>query len=308
MIPGRMLHRLAAVVCSAKSLTHVVEPAIADLQREQRLVAFIASYFAVLRVIGLCALDVSLTTNDDRRAVMRTLLWAFGLTIALTMLLILPPLSIHPELKEWGGPALLVPQALPLAIPVGLAFAIAFGLSKRVSMSLVKGVLAGAAVASLISFVTFAWLIPAANQTFRELTVAALQARGYESPVNLQKGLSEMTLSELRTEISAAASQGELRRARTFSRAFHFRFSLGTAALALAACLLAVPIDRRILRGLLACAACFVYWALIFVGEFAARLGYLWPIAGAWLPNVVLAAVAMLFLSLRSSRLPEAVR
>ena len=297
-----MLHRLAALVCRAKSLERIVEPAIADLQREQRFLAVITSYFAVLRVIVICALDVSMTTNDDLRALMRTLMWAFALTIATTMLLVLPPLSIHPELKDWGGTALLVPQALPLAIPVGLAFGIAFGLSARLSMSLVKVILAVAAVASLLSFATFAWLIPAANQAFRELTVSALQAKGYDGPpVKPQKGLSEMTLSELRTETSAAASRSELRRVRTFSRAFHFRFSLGAAALALAPCLLAFPIDRWITRGLLAFAACFVYWALIFIGELAVRRGYLWPIAGAWLPNVVLAVTALLVVSLRSS-------
>ena len=34
MIPGRVLHRLAARLCCAKTLEHVVEPAIADLQKE----------------------------------------------------------------------------------------------------------------------------------------------------------------------------------------------------------------------------------------------------------------------------------
>ena len=34
MMPGRTLHRLAAHICSAKTLEHVVEPAIADLQKD----------------------------------------------------------------------------------------------------------------------------------------------------------------------------------------------------------------------------------------------------------------------------------
>ena len=34
MMPGRTLHRLAAHICSAKTLERVVEPAIADLQKE----------------------------------------------------------------------------------------------------------------------------------------------------------------------------------------------------------------------------------------------------------------------------------
>jgi hypothetical protein len=34
MMPGRTLHRLATLICDAKSLGRVVEPAIADLQKE----------------------------------------------------------------------------------------------------------------------------------------------------------------------------------------------------------------------------------------------------------------------------------
>ena len=34
MMPGTTLHRLAAYICSAKTLERVVEPAIADLQKE----------------------------------------------------------------------------------------------------------------------------------------------------------------------------------------------------------------------------------------------------------------------------------
>ena len=34
MMPGRTLHRLAARLCSAKTLERIVEPAIADLQKE----------------------------------------------------------------------------------------------------------------------------------------------------------------------------------------------------------------------------------------------------------------------------------
>ena len=34
MMPGRTLHRLATHICSAKTLERIVEPAIADLQKE----------------------------------------------------------------------------------------------------------------------------------------------------------------------------------------------------------------------------------------------------------------------------------
>jgi hypothetical protein len=59
MIPGGALHRLAGRMCSAKTLERVVEPAIADLQREYadgtgdrsalaRLWALRGGYIAVL--------------------------------------------------------------------------------------------------------------------------------------------------------------------------------------------------------------------------------------------------------------------
>ena len=55
-----------------------------------------------------------------------------------------------------------------------------------------------------------------------------------------------------------------------------------------------VPVDGRLSRGLLAFAACFVYWALIFAGEFGVRRDYLMPVLGAWLPNLAFVAVAVL--------------
>ena len=80
MIPGRALHRVAAALCSAKTLERAVEPAIADLQREYGIVAgntvsrlwvLITGYGAILKVIVICALSVSIETDDERRALRR---------------------------------------------------------------------------------------------------------------------------------------------------------------------------------------------------------------------------------------------
>ena len=47
---GYFLHRLAACVCSPENLEHVVDPAIADLQRDEQVFPM-RSYLAVVTVI-----------------------------------------------------------------------------------------------------------------------------------------------------------------------------------------------------------------------------------------------------------------
>ena len=83
--------------------------------------------------------------------------------------------------------------------------------------------------------------------------------------------------------------------------AFHLRFSLAAATLALVCVLLAAPVSHRGSRGLVAFAACFAYWMLMFAGDLGSRRGYLTPPLAAWLPNVVLIASAIAIVSSRSS-------
>ena len=140
MMPGRLLHRLAARLCSAKGLEHVVEPAIADLQKEYaqartpsagRARALITGYAAILQVIAMCALSIPLATADDQRAIVRTMAWSFAFTVAFTLALMLPPLSIVDGVGMSISLAALIPQAVPLAIPIGLTFGIALGMARR---------------------------------------------------------------------------------------------------------------------------------------------------------------------------------
>ena len=53
------------------------------------------------------------------------------LTVAVTGLLMLPPLSIVEAALSSIFLAGLIPQAVPLAIPIGLTFGIAFGMAGR---------------------------------------------------------------------------------------------------------------------------------------------------------------------------------
>ena len=310
MIPGRILHRLAERTCSAKTLERVVEPAIADLQKEysddvnraRRLRVLLAGYAAILKVIAICAFTASPATDEERRVLGRTLAWSVGLIVVIAGLLTLPPLYDRPHANRWYAATTVVPQAMPLAIPIGIAFGLALGLRARPGAGTAKAILLGGLAASALSFSVLAWVMPAGNQAFRTMTLQESRAKGYDGPVALPKGYSEMTFAELRGEIarlSAAGEGGEVRRS-IFS--FHLRFSLALATLALVSVLLAALTERRGLRALSALVACLAYWLLLYAGEVGSVRGYLTPPVGAWLPNLVLLSSAMLVsLRLRSS-------
>jgi hypothetical protein len=307
MIPGRSLHRLAIQICSTKTLELVVEPAIADLQKEyegagrasRRAWALLRGYFAILKVMAICAMSVSTTTHDERRALSRTLVWSVGWIAAISALLTLPPL-VELSIRRWDAAIALVPQAMPLGIPMGIAIGIAFGLSARPAMNVVKVTVLGAVIASALSFGILAWVMPVANQAFREITIRELADSGYTVRFEPEKGHNEMTLSELRREEASFAAAGQRRLPRQFAFTFHLRFALAVGTLVLASLLLAAPFNHRGLRGLMAFAASAVYLALLFTGEALAvsRLA-LPPAAAAWMPNLVLIATAMLFASWR---------
>jgi Lipopolysaccharide export system permease LptF/LptG len=313
MIPGQKLHRLATRICSAKTLERVVEPAIADLQKEYCGVAtgrvflrawiLFVGYCAALRVMVACALSVSIGSDAERRALVSTLAWSVGMLVVIAVLLILPPFFWLYEIGEWYAVATVVPQTVPLAIPLGVAFGMAFGLCARPTVNTSKVVLVGALAASVLSFAFLAWGMPAGNQAFRQITFRALKARGYQGPITIPKGHSEMTLSELRGQIAHFSAVGEPRVARQFVRSFHLRFSIAAATLALASVLLAAPVNHRGLRGLLAFTVCFGYWVLMFAGDLGSNSGYVSPPVGAWLPNIVFVLWAFVcFVDLRGTR------
>ena len=317
MIPGRALHRLAVWVCTGKALAQIIEPAIADLQNEfreadaagpvKRLRVLSAGYGAILRVIVMCALGISAATESDRQVIVRTMGWSFALTTAFTTLLMLPPLSIVDGSLSTMVLASLIPQALPLAIPVGLAFGIALGLSRHTqTLEVIRVILLCAIVGSVVSFATLGWMMPASNQWFRE---SLTHKAGVELP--LTKGPNEMTWSELDRQATIAAAAGDRRRSGRYAWSFHLRFALSLASIVLAGLLLGIRFIRTTARTLLALLACVAYWSLMHAGEQLAtysssgpgyhRAGMIPIIAGAWLPNIVLAAAAVLIASSRSS-------
>ena len=109
MMPGRTLHRLAARLCSERSLERNVEPAIADLQKEnvdtrlgslaRRAQVLLLGYAGVLEVIAMTALEMSSPVENERQALLRTFFWAATVTACASGLLsasrLRPFLSSH---------------------------------------------------------------------------------------------------------------------------------------------------------------------------------------------------------------------
>jgi lipopolysaccharide export LptBFGC system permease protein LptF len=150
--------------------------------------------------------------------------------------------------------------------------------------------------ASLVSLGTMAWAIPAANQAFREEMALSSGKRG-----PLRKGPSELTLSEVRREMIAAAADGVTVTARRLEWNFHMRLALSAAKVVLAALFVVGFRTDASVRVLLALIASVVYWALLWAGEwFGVHRGAMPSFAAAWLPNGVFAAFVLLIVASRS--------
>lgn len=307
MLPGRTLHRLACRLCSAKSLDRVIEPAIADLQKEyadasrgalRRRWLLLVGYLAVWRVLVVSISGTFASMNEDKDVLIRALSLAGMSMVAVTVLLMIPPLTAWREFVSPIHFALTVPQAVPLAIPIGLVIGLAFGAGGRaVSSATTRAILLVAVLSSIVSFATMAWLMPAANQEFRQQIFAAMGNRG-----TVMKGYSEMTFQELDAEIATAKAVGSDRGARRVAWHYHLKASLASAPFALA--LFALAPARRWRKAL---PLAFIllspvgYWLLMWLGQWLGISTSTPPSVGAWLPNIVLATIALLITSSRSA-------
>jgi lipopolysaccharide export LptBFGC system permease protein LptF len=306
-------------------MERVIDPLIADLQLEHaqanherqlwkgRWIRLVAS-FALLKVIVLCGGRALLSpeegTMDEHRAMIRTVVLSTMSMCAVVVLLLAPfwrTLLIAIQTKHAQMFVYLIPQALPLAIPIGLTIGTLFGFRGCVlSGRLTRMVLTTAVACSAISFAILVWLLPAANQSYREW----MAGRYGIAQGTLRKGVNEMTLTELSGQIDSyrgtAMARSTIVRDLTFS--YHQRWSLAcaTAVLALFAVgVLARRPSTRWIVGLAAMGACFAYYALLLLGRSAALGGTIPASAGAWFPNIVFVLFSALLLKIASARLKD---
>jgi hypothetical protein len=317
--PGDRLRTIAERVCSAKAMDRLIDPVIADLQaeyaqavrlgqiRRSRWVR-IAGYVAFVKVMVFhgCERFLQDWTPDDHRAFARTIALAVPAIAAATLLLMVPPLRQVSSYASYGHASrarlalYLMPQALPLAVPLGFMLGIFCGYGRcLVAFRSRAAILLIAIACSVGSFVTLAWITPAANQAFRVLVFGR----------NVVKGAPELTLGELGQllepgthEPMAVAPPSDLR---SLAWQYHVRCALSCAPLALA--LFALSVIGRRQRGpfvlfLCACAAVFGYYALIWGARTLVLDGTLPVLATVWFPNVVFGVVSAALMAIDSQR------
>ena len=196
--PGTRLRTMASRVCSAKTMERLVDPVIGDLQAEYAEAirdgrtwrswgALIVGYVAFVKVLLLCGLYGAThawhdwSTDDQRN--LRRMLWLTAVVTFLVATLIEMPellrlpdyVEASPEARTSLLVAYLIPAALASSIPVGILLGTTFALSGRaLSRRLLGTVLLVAIVVSAVAFVNLGWIMPAANQSYREELIGGL--------------------------------------------------------------------------------------------------------------------------------------
>lgn len=309
MRPGGWLRALARRVCSARTNERLVDPAIADLQFEIREArssgrlrrAFVVTrgYLAVLSMLGRhafvsAARAPALTFLGGRSDGGSTARYAITATVLLTGAIAAIPISRTPAT---GDPvttlffmALLLPEGVPIAVPFGVSLGLACGLGRSTSWrEEIAAWLPLATAGAVAVMVAMFWAIPAANLQWR---TRMHQLTGH--PIEM-RGASEMPQPELAARIDALKAAGRHREANWLRDAYHVRWALPFAPLALGAFALAISVSARhrraAVRAGLVCATCFGYFVVPATLERSAP-----PAATFWLMNAALLAAAALML------------
>jgi lipopolysaccharide export LptBFGC system permease protein LptF len=283
-------------------MARFIDPTIADLQTEYaaavrsgstwtRRTALVEGYFAFAKVAVWCALSsvAELRTNwnqDDHSGLVRVV-WRSAMAVpCITLLFVLPELSrVREMLEDYGSDAsqlqmmaYLLPSTLPLSLPLGLAFGAALGAHGREpSRRLIGAILLVALVTAGGSLASFAWLIPASNQWYREAIM--------QQP--LVKGDREMSFAELTQALAAA----DVERGKHLLFEFHKRLSIAGAPVTFAALALMLVMRRRLSRTFTIAAiaaASFGYYVALFLANGFANAGVFSPRFGAWMPQIAL--------------------
>jgi hypothetical protein len=281
---GERLRALASRLFDVGTMERVVDPAIADLQAEP---PSLARYFAVLKVIVLCAPQVSMKLG-----------FAFVLTAA-ALAFVVGVFELRPLVFVWNQDGFdvrmlgyLLPQSAAIAVIIALTVGVLAACGGRaISRTAVVRVAALALAVSALSFINAGWITPAANQAFRAAFTERTQPGG--SPP--QRGFPELTFPEVRRQYAYY----------TFSRHvdpldlhyvavnYHGRWALTFAPLLFAAFALAVAGLKPVARwtaGLGVCAFYVTYLFYMDVPNLPALDGR-WLGGAAWYPELALAAL-----------------
>ena len=312
MIPGRALHRIAACICDARSMEHVVEPAIAEFQHECRhargagrqIRSLWLGYAALVKVIAMSA-----GRDRDRMllngGIIRGLLWGVGAALCAaaavtTSVFLVFGLEFHGfrPIQALFGIPLIVPIALPVGFIVGIAFGVGPAeLSRRASRNLAVV----AVVASMTSMVSILSVGALSRTAF-----ATMRGGSSTSQSTLEVWRSEMRPASLfRTAVTTF-------RDRSINRTtwgLHMRWSMSIAPIMLLMFTFALKARWPSASRAAILAACAGYLLLFALGDklfMDYRHVPLLPLA--WMPNMVLMAATLAILAVRLRKTSLAVR
>ena len=275
--PGDFVRRTATRLCSERMHRRLIDPAVADLQAEVTDArrsgsswrvrrALCAGYLSLAKVLVIAAcgdLRQTATTWERHEAsgVLRAALVAGGV-ISVASLLLALPFIVQSSYPNPGWLALyLIPSTLPLSVPLGLAVATAWALHGAARTRKVASVvLLTAALTSAAMFVNMVWVIPDANQAFREAVAAKLNPAG-PAP---RRGSNELRLTELRVALREARALGRDDEAWELEATYYRKWTLSVTPLAIVGLVVALAFTRPWTRRRLTVTACGVFFVAHF--------------------------------------------
>jgi hypothetical protein len=310
-------------------MERVIDPLLADLQMEyadanrrgrvwKRRWTLIAGHVVFLKTVALCEAEDVMTLfdgwpADDVAALKRTLSVSIVAVMVTTVVLEMPPLWNFPFAMSNPKTILyLLPQALVLALPMGFTVGLFYSMRGRiVSFRSRVAVMAGATILSLASLAMLAWVVPLANQEFRQVVFGHVSEN---DGAVLMKGVNELTLGELSERIGAYRGTGVVRRdgqvldsdPRELAYSYHQRWALSCASVILA--MFALSMTQRMVTGwvvgLGALGTLLIYYVLLWSGRAGVLQHSLPAFVGAWLPNALFAIVCVAVMAATSRRVP----
>ena len=292
--PGDGVRAFASRLFAAETMERVIDPIVADLQCEydarlaggrvwRARLSLLRSYVA----LGRATFQLGVRRAWDPHAghprsdMARTCIVAALAAVVMTVALVIPPLLTWPRWRgDPGFTALLLvtllPQALPLSIPAGLCVAVLWAMRGEVATWRRVGIVLGIALAcTVIVWAVLEWLMPTANQGFRELVAARLSDG---RAVTLERGPNELGLSRLSERSDPAA-------VRQYQVLWAICFA--SAPLGLLAVALARYVRRAASAVALALALCNFYCVILWICAASKAGPTLATLGPAWAPNVV---------------------
>jgi lipopolysaccharide export LptBFGC system permease protein LptF len=165
-------------------------------------------------------------------------------------------------------------------------------------------VLFTAAVTSAAMFANVAWVIPDANQAFREGVMAQFNPAA-PAP---RRGENELSLTELRQQLREALAGGRDQEAWRLETIYYRRWTLSATPLAIVGLIVALAFSRPWTRGRLTAVAGAVVFAAqynLWTSSTIAGTGMVRPMVMEWAGPALCAAAAVLLICWRSpSRRP----